>query len=123
MATYTPVVADRPAGAVLTGTTPTAITPAGGLTDSVVMGGAGLLLRFISTTGTPTITLQSEQVPTFGGGQAAADVDPVLTLGSGATKVVRIPAVDYPRYADAATGLLDITFSSAANWTFEAWQL
>lgn len=123
MATITPVVADRPAGAVLAGSTPTAITPAGGLTDSIVMSGSGLLLRFISTTGTPTITLQSEQFPSFPGGQQAADVDPVLTLGSGATRVVKIPSGDYPRFADPTTGLLDLVYSSAANWTFEAWQL
>lgn len=123
MATITPVVPDRPSGATLTGTLATGIA-ANGAGDSFVLSGAVLLLRFINASGGAiTITLDSQINPSFPGGAQASDVNPVLSVAAAASRVVRIPSSDFPRFANPSTGMLDVTYSGVTSLTVEAYAL
>jgi hypothetical protein len=121
MATITPQAAPRP-DTVMNVATPTAITPAAGLTDSIVPSGNGFLVRFISTTGTPNIRFVSQQGASWPGGTAVPNTNPTdLALGSGTTRVLKMLAADYPRFINPASGLIDMTFTVNTNWTYEVW--
>lgn len=125
MATITPVVPDRPGGATLTGTlrSATEVAVAGG-GDSIVLSGAVLLLAFRNgDASTHTITLNSQVNPSFPGGASSEDVNPAMTVVAGATRYVRIPQADFPRFANPTTGMLDVTYSSATSQFVEALSL
>lgn len=123
MATITPTVIDRPSGATLTGTlaSTVAVAAAGG-GDSFVLSGSAVIIRVINAGGgSINVTLNSVAVPTFPGGAQAADVDPVMAVANGASRMVRIPSSDFPRFANTTTGLLDVTYSGVTSVTVEAY--
>jgi hypothetical protein len=123
VATITPTLPDRPSGATLTGTLASGVAvaaAAGG--DSIVLGGNTVMIRVINGGGgSINVTLNSVQVPSFAGGAQAADVDPVMAVAAGATRVIRIPDEDFPRFANTTTGMLDLTYSGVTSVTIEAW--
>lgn len=123
MATITPTLVDRPSGAVLTGTLASGVaTAAAGGGDSFVMSGNTILIRVINGGGgSITVTLNSVLLPQFTGGAQAADVDPVMTVAAGATRMFRLQNEDYPRFANTTTGLLDVTYSGVTSVTIESY--
>lgn len=125
MATITPTVPDRPAGATLTGTLASTVAVAanaGG--DSVVLSGSTLVIRVINASGgSINVTLASEVNPSFPGGTQGADIDPVMAVAAGASRSFRIPSSDFARFADPTTGLLDLTYSGVTSLTVEAYAI